>query len=182
MERNYVLGQQVIFDSLKGEIFTDEKIVGLGSRDAAILKLLCEKSNHVILKEEIHEKVWGKVLVSDTSLTKAISNLRKSLAVFEEVSCEIKTIPKEGYMLIADEPFTDALWLDTPPAFEIKNVVSSERALIDRPTLNSKMNHELSSEAINKNYSFLKENSGYLIVAMLVLIASFFTLFFMVFL
>ena len=79
MERNYTLGKEVIFDALKCEILADEQIVSLGSRDGAILKLLCEQSNTVVLKEEIHEQVWGKVLVSETSLTKAVSNLRKHL-------------------------------------------------------------------------------------------------------
>lgn len=79
MLRNYLLGNQVIFDTLKREVLTTDKIISLGGREASILKLLCENANTVITKEEINDKVWGKVFVSETSLTKAISNLRKSL-------------------------------------------------------------------------------------------------------
>lgn len=105
MLRNYLLGNQVIFDTLKREVLTTDKIISLGGREAAILKLLCENANTVIAKEEINDKVWGKVFVSETSLTKAISNLRKSLQLIEGVMCEIKTIPKEGYMLILEGKF-----------------------------------------------------------------------------
>ncbi|ENM3901473.1 transcriptional regulator, partial [Vibrio cholerae] len=52
MERKFFLGNQVVFDTLKGEISSDLKSVGLGSRDAAILKLLCEQRNKVVQKED----------------------------------------------------------------------------------------------------------------------------------
>lgn len=126
MERKFFLGNQVVFDTLKGEISSDLKSVGLGSRDAAILKLLCEQRNKVVQKEDIHQHVWGKVLVSETSLTKAISNLRKSLSLFEELTCQIKTIPKEGYVLIQDDDISDGFWLDELSTFDIKNVINGK--------------------------------------------------------
>lgn len=126
MERKFFLGNQVVFDTLKGEISSDLKSVGLGSRDAAILKLLCEQRNKVVQKEDIHQHVWGKVLVSETSLTKAISNLRKSLSLFEELTCQIKTIPKEGYVLIQEDDVSDSFWLDELSTFDIKNVINGK--------------------------------------------------------
>ena len=57
MDRNYVLGNQVIFDILKREIVASDQAVSLGGREAAILKLLCEQGNKVISKDEIHEEV-----------------------------------------------------------------------------------------------------------------------------
>ncbi len=126
MERKFFLGNQVVFDTLKGEISSDLKSVGLGSRDAAILKLLCEQRNKVVQKEDIHQHVWGKVLVSETSLTKAISNLRKSLSLFEDLTCEIKTIPKEGYVLIQDDDVSDDFGLDELSTFDIKNVINGK--------------------------------------------------------
>ena len=104
-ERNYVLGCDVVFDVLKREVISHNRLERLGGREAAILQLLCERANRVISKDEMHEKVWGKVLVSETSLTKAVSNLRKVLVCFDTLECEIKTVPKEGYLLI----ITDSL-------------------------------------------------------------------------
>ncbi|CAB1261452.1 transcriptional regulator [Vibrio cholerae] len=187
MERNYALGKEVIFDTLKCEIFSDKKVVSLGSRDGAILKLLCEQCNKIVLKEEIHEQVWGKVLVSETSLTKSISNLRKYLALFDGVTCEIKTVPKEGYMLITEEPFSDLLWVDLPPAMEVKNVISSERKLIEMPIPCVIDKAGFSLENINDQESFIDffiQDRGYLMVFIIILsalVASLFSLIFMIF-
>ncbi|AQP37767.1 winged helix-turn-helix domain-containing protein [Vibrio anguillarum] len=184
MERNYTLGKEVIFDALKCEILADEKIVSLGSRDGAILKLLCEQSNTVVLKEEIHEQVWGKVLVSETSLTKAVSNLRKHLSLFDGVTCEIKTVPKEGYMLITEVPFSDLLWVDIPPAIEIKRVTSSERKLAARPTLSAVNRSDSSTMQMEYNDSFIdlfvRGHLVFFVVFFAALIASLCTIGFMV--
>ncbi|GEM77462.1 winged helix-turn-helix domain-containing protein [Vibrio sagamiensis] len=143
MERNYVLGNQVIFDVLKREIVACDHVVNLGGREAAILKLLCERSNHILSKDEIHEQVWGRVLVSETSLTKAISNLRKSLTLFNELACEIKTVPKEGYMLILDGEAIDQLSSEEIPTLAIKSIVSSTKSAIHPSYISAK------NEAIN---------------------------------
>ncbi|GLT17461.1 hypothetical protein GCM10007938_12380 [Vibrio zhanjiangensis] len=135
MDRNYVLGNQVIFDILKREIVASDQAVSLGGREAAILKLLCERGNKVISKDEIHEEVWGKVLVSETSLTKAISNLRKSLGLFEGLACEIKTVPKEGYMLIIDEEAVAEFSAEEIPTLSIKSIASSVKPLPSSPQL-----------------------------------------------
>ncbi|MGL4456338.1 MAG: winged helix-turn-helix domain-containing protein [Plesiomonas sp.] len=103
MERVYSLGDGVTFDSLRNQIVRNDEIVSLGSREAAILKLLCDNKNQVVNKTDLHDYVWGKVYVSETSLTKAISNLRRSLASFNLSSSEIKTVPKEGYIFIYEE-------------------------------------------------------------------------------
>ncbi|MFW7525787.1 winged helix-turn-helix domain-containing protein [Vibrio ostreicida] len=136
MERNYVLGNQVIFDILKREIVATDQMVNLGGREAAILKLLCERSNKVISKDEIHEQVWGKVLVSETSLTKAISNLRKSLALFIDLACEIKTVPKEGYMLIIDDDAVAEFSAEEMPTLAIKSITSSTKPVNHSPYFN----------------------------------------------
>ncbi|MGL5006264.1 MAG: winged helix-turn-helix domain-containing protein [Plesiomonas sp.] len=103
MERIYSLGNGVIFDSLKNQIAKNSDIISLGSREAAILKLLCDHKNQIVNKTDLHDYVWGKVYVSETSLTKAISNLRRSLSLFQLSSSEIKTVPKEGYIFIYED-------------------------------------------------------------------------------
>ncbi|EGQ7740986.1 winged helix-turn-helix domain-containing protein [Vibrio parahaemolyticus] len=138
MLRNYLLGNQVIFDTLKREVISPEQIISLGGRESAILKLLCENANVVISKEDIQDKVWGKVLVSETSLTKAISNLRKSLQMLEGVMCEIKTIPKEGYMLILEDENLGLMVTEDAPPLEVKRIESKDVAMIKQPISHSK--------------------------------------------
>lgn len=126
MERNYILGKKITFNILTNEINDINQSLKLGGREAAILKLLCDSRNRTITKDELNERVWGKLLVSETSLTKAISNLRKSLESLEGIGCKIKTIPKEGYMLIMDDEIEGVLWDEELPQLEVTNVEEKE--------------------------------------------------------
>lgn len=137
MTRRYALGNQIIYDVLKREISIDEYVVSIGGREAVILKLLCDNVNRVLSKEDIQDKVWGNVFVSETSLTKAISNLRKSLAQFDCLACEIKTISKEGYMLILDESITDIFMTEEAPILEVKNIVKSDKTYFNHLAISS---------------------------------------------
>ncbi|AEG13374.1 helix-turn-helix domain-containing protein [Shewanella baltica] len=130
MARNYALGNQMVFDVLKRQVSTETNVVSIGGREAVILKLLCDHVNEVVGKEYIQEKVWGKVFVSETSLTKAISNLRKSLSQFDNLACEIKTISKEGYMLILDESVSRVFIQEEQPVFEVKNIKQSRKSYL----------------------------------------------------
>ncbi|CAH8236233.1 VttRB [Vibrio aestuarianus] len=103
MMRNILIGEDVCFDTLKREIVTARKRIILGGREAAILHMLCLSPNQVVEKEEINNTVWKGIVVGETSLTKAISNLRKSLKSASGITCEIQTVPKTGYMLIVDD-------------------------------------------------------------------------------
>lgn len=109
--RRYILDleKKVIFDSLKREITINGLPLRLGGRESDILKLLCDTPNTLITKDRLHVEVWGSVYVGDTSLTKAISNLRKALGQIRDARFEIKTVPKEGYIFIIDAILPDSL-------------------------------------------------------------------------
>ena len=146
-ERNYVLGRDVIFDVLKREVISDYRLERLGGREASILQLLCDRTNRVISKDEMHEKVWGKVLVSETSLTKAISNLRKVLACFGSLECEIKTVPKEGYLLIIEDSL-------------INQSVDDVLSLESKKTLNTSQPEQVYMASIAQASSTMYENEN----------------------
>ncbi|MBD1196679.1 winged helix-turn-helix domain-containing protein [Vibrio cholerae] len=173
MLRNYLLGNQVIFDTLKREVLTTDKIISLGGREAAILKLLCENANTVITKEEINDKVWGKVFVSETSLTKAISNLRKSLQLIDGVMCEIKTIPKEGYMLILEGENLGLMVTEDEPPLEVKRIESKDLAMIKAPAANHRFLPALSKTEENTYSGYIKPSWLLLAVFSSALISSF---------
>lgn len=156
--RNYVLGNRIVFDILKREIVSPELNISLGGRESEILKLLCLHANEVIDKTDIHEKVWGKVLVSETSLTKAISNLRKALTKFQALACEIKTIPKEGYMLICEGGATfESSSVEAPPLVGVTQInneknlsgITAVSAESD-PALAMENRHSLESAMVNR--------------------------------
>lgn len=127
MVRKYILGNHVVFDALKRQIISDSLIINVGGREAVILQFLYENVNKVLSKEDIQDKAWGNVFVSETSLTKAISNLRKSLAQFDGLTCEIKTISKEGYLLILEESIINTFIEEEPPIFDVKKIMNSDK-------------------------------------------------------
>lgn len=67
-----------------------------------VLIALIEANGYVVSKEKLYKKVWPDTIVTDNSLNKAISELRK---IFNESRVGprfIETIPKKGYRIIAD--------------------------------------------------------------------------------
>lgn len=80
----------------------NEEIIRLGSNESRILLLLCEKPNQVISRNDLHDFVWREqgFEVDDSSLTQAISTLRKLLKDSTKSPEFVKTVPKRGYQLI----------------------------------------------------------------------------------
>ena len=67
-----------------------------------VLIALIEANGYVVSKEKLYKKVWPDTIVTENSLNKAISELRK---IFNESRVGprfIETIPKKGYRIIAD--------------------------------------------------------------------------------
>ncbi|EHQ13117.1 transcriptional regulator domain-containing protein [Shewanella baltica OS183] len=147
------------------------KVCSGPGREAVILKLLCDNVNSVVDKEYIQEKVWGKVFVSETSLTKAVSNLRKSLAKFDNLACEIKTISKEGYVLILDENNTDIQINDEKNIFKIKSIEQKNKNLNNYNIISTFIE---GTETIQENLS-IKHVYFFLVCLFSSLLASMFT-------
>ncbi|MBS0044980.1 winged helix-turn-helix domain-containing protein [Shewanella sp. M16] len=122
MITEYALGHQISFNPLKRQIYKNEHVVNIGGRESSILKLLCDDVNSVVRKECIQQTVWNNVYVGETSLTKAISNLRKSLCLFDGLTCEIKTVSGEGYVLIIDDGTFDVFFTEDFNLIEVKSV------------------------------------------------------------
>lgn len=66
-----------------------------------ILLYLASKEGGVVSKQELHEAIWGEILVTENALTRAVSRLRKALRDDPSIPSYIDTISKSGYRLIA---------------------------------------------------------------------------------
>lgn len=66
----------------------------------AVLLCLAKHSGDVVTRDEIVKTVWGKLVVSDESLTRCISELRQSLGDNRQDPGYLQTIPKIGYRLV----------------------------------------------------------------------------------
>jgi DNA-binding winged helix-turn-helix (wHTH) protein len=62
---------------------------------------LAENAGRLVSKQELHDAVWGHVVVSDDALVQCIRELRQKLGdVDREV---IRTVPRRGYLLNASK-------------------------------------------------------------------------------
>jgi DNA-binding winged helix-turn-helix (wHTH) protein len=74
----------------------------LDRRVADVLMLLVENAGRVVTREELHERVWQGVVVTDNSVTRCIYMLRLQLsraAGDDRYRALIETLPKRGYRL-----------------------------------------------------------------------------------
>ncbi|MFV0575589.1 MAG: transcriptional regulator [Vibrio sp.] len=101
----YILAQKFIFDPYSYtlcDLQDNNNTVRLGSNESRILLILLENQPQIVSRDQLHEYVWREpgFQVDDSSLTQAISMLRKMLQDSTKSPQFVKTIPKRGYQLI----------------------------------------------------------------------------------
>ncbi|GAM73134.1 transcriptional activator toxR [Vibrio ishigakensis] len=126
----YILAQKYIFDPNNNSLVDqtlDDAIIRLGSNESRILTLLSEHPNEVVTRDQLHEFVWRDqgFQVDDSSLTQAISTLRKMLKDSTKSPQFVKTVPKRGYQLICSVERTTPV----PVQEETQNDAVGEPAL-----------------------------------------------------
>jgi cholera toxin transcriptional activator len=125
----YILAQTYTFDPNSNSLTpldNENEIIRLGSNESRILLMLSERPNEVITRDDLHEFVWRDqgFQVDDSSLTQAISTLRKQLNDSTKSPKFVKTVPKRGYQLISSveikspEAELEAINLDVAPQAE----------------------------------------------------------------
>ncbi|NRF32553.1 winged helix-turn-helix domain-containing protein [Vibrio coralliilyticus] len=113
----------------------DNEVIRLGSNESRILLLLSEKPNDIVSRNELHDFVWREqgFEVDDSSLTQAISTLRKQLQDSTKSPQYVKTVPKRGYQLICNvERATPFMSGDTSVAEE--EALEVEDVSVELPT------------------------------------------------
>ncbi|XAW90145.1 transcriptional regulator [Vibrio sp. CDRSL-10 TSBA] len=103
----FILADRFTFDPTSNSLVdkeADNENVRLGSNESRILLLLSQRPNEVITRNELHDFVWREqgFEVDDSSLTQAVSTLRKMLKDSTKSPQFVKTVPKRGYQLIAE--------------------------------------------------------------------------------
>ncbi|MDG3088718.1 transcriptional regulator [Vibrio hannami] len=135
----YILAQRFVFDPNNNSLTDQTKnneITRLGSNESRILLMLAERPNQVISRDQLHEFVWREqgFQVDDSSLTQAISTLRKMLGDSTKSPAFVKTVPKRGYQFIASVSVAETA---KPEAY-------SEEVTEDEPSDKSVSAHSLS--------------------------------------
>lgn len=87
----------------KNTVSTDTGVIELTKNEIYILKLLIEKKNQIVTRDEVINSLWDdKRFISDNTLTVNVNRLRKKL---DEIGLGRKIITKvgQGYMAIEEE-------------------------------------------------------------------------------
>jgi len=92
-----------------------------------LLSYLAANENRVLSRDDLIQELWPNGIVNENSLTRAVSELRKQLAVCQAQRISyIETIPKKGYRLLAAVDQTQAVlpaatsaWTDRPQEFRL---------------------------------------------------------------
>ncbi|MCG3727975.1 winged helix-turn-helix domain-containing protein [Vibrio cincinnatiensis] len=132
-DTKFILANRFTFDPMSNLLIdTDagDEEIRLGSNESRILFMLVQRPNDVITRNELHNYVWREqgFEVDDSSLTQAISTLRKMLKDSTKAPQFIKTVPKRGYQLIANVESIES---------EDSKETSGEVAPLDEPTTTS---------------------------------------------
>ncbi|WP_240377175.1 response regulator transcription factor [Bacillus piscicola] len=85
-------------DFIKGTVSRDQKVIELTKNEMYILKILIERKNDIVTREELITSLWDDDrFVSDNTLTVNINRLRKKLAELE-LGDLIETKVGQGYV------------------------------------------------------------------------------------
>ncbi|QFT09443.1 winged helix-turn-helix domain-containing protein [Vibrio sp. THAF190c] len=106
MDNKYNINDQLLFLPKKNNLTLsnqqDESII-LGANEARLLEYLIENRHRTIPRKELITTLWNTrdIYVDNSSLTQAVSTLRKSMNDSTKHPIYIKTVPKLGYEFIA---------------------------------------------------------------------------------
>jgi DNA-binding winged helix-turn-helix (wHTH) protein len=89
-----------IVDLDRGCLLNGEQEVKLRPKVFETLKYLVENRKRLVTKDELIKAIWADTFVTDDSLVQCLVELRRALG--DEAQTYIKTVPKRGYILMAD--------------------------------------------------------------------------------
>ncbi|WP_281221734.1 winged helix-turn-helix domain-containing protein [Photobacterium sanguinicancri] len=96
------------------------EVRSLKNSESRLLLLLLTHSHRTVTKDEIHNFAWPGKVVSDDSITRAISTLRTALGDSAAQQKIIRTAPKSGYFIIGNH----VVLIEETPQATIKPVSS----------------------------------------------------------
>jgi DNA-binding winged helix-turn-helix (wHTH) protein len=89
------------FDATSGLVYQGDEETLLPPKAAHVLQLLVESAGQLASKDELLETVWENAYVTESSLTDAISLLRRVLGDDTRDPTYIQTLHRRGYRFIA---------------------------------------------------------------------------------
>ncbi|HEV7692707.1 MAG TPA: winged helix-turn-helix domain-containing protein, partial [Hyphomonadaceae bacterium] len=106
----------VTVDPTRNQVRGADIVVQLEPKVMDVLCVLLEQPGVVISRDDLISHVWGLEFVSDESVTRAISLLRRGFRDADGGREYIETVPKRGYRIMADEAATPIAPVKVEPA------------------------------------------------------------------
>src|SRR5688572_631245 len=97
------------------ELTCGGRSVHLAPKTFAFLALLLESRPRVVTKNEIRDRLWPQVFVSESSLARIANELRSALGDDARAPRFIRTIHGSGYAFTADAQELDGKIASSPP-------------------------------------------------------------------
>ena len=79
----------------------DGVAVAVPARAFAILVALLRRAGEVVAKDDLHREAWPDTFVTEASLAKCVSDLRKALGDSSTTPRYLATVPRQGYCFAA---------------------------------------------------------------------------------
>jgi len=97
--------RQVAFGSFRfaprtGQLWRDGSELRLTPRAAAVLQRLTERAQEIVTKQDLFDRVWGGLAVTDDALTSCIGELREALGDDARHPRYIETRHRRGFRLM----------------------------------------------------------------------------------
>ncbi|MEM8548775.1 MAG: tetratricopeptide repeat protein [Pseudomonadota bacterium] len=92
-------------DPESGEIATASITATLEPQLMALLIVLAGANGRVVSRERIEHALWPRAVVSEDTLARTVSRLRRALGDSAQAPRYIETLPKRGYRLLQDLEF-----------------------------------------------------------------------------
>lgn len=99
------------------EIEIQGKMYKLSPKEMEVLLMLVKNVDRTLTRKEILEHVWGDEFGNDLGLTQIVSKLRQLIGDTEKTI--IRTIPKKGYLLCAEQKAAKRSYRPSPLALTL---------------------------------------------------------------
>jgi TolB-like protein/DNA-binding winged helix-turn-helix (wHTH) protein len=101
-EHRYLVTGVIWLDCEDDRVWRNGTAVRLGSKAIALLRALMERPRTLVTKDELFERVWPDVTVSESVLTTAVKELRQALGDDARAPELIQTVYGRGYRFLGD--------------------------------------------------------------------------------
>ncbi len=106
-QQRYLIAGPLWLDQVDERLWRNGRQVRLGGKAWSLLRALMEKPRTLVTKDELFERVWPGLAVSESVLTTAVKEVRQAIGDDARNPAIIQTVYGRGYRFLVDAVATD---------------------------------------------------------------------------